>query len=79
MDQPCALLIGLTKSVQPYCRFAINNMQPMPTINCVQRAEMPGRAAASVVVAMTGFHGGGLRAASQRSNEGLLDTFRTPP
>ncbi len=27
IDQPCALLIGLTNSVQPYCRLAIITMQ----------------------------------------------------
>src|SRR3974390_3203176 len=27
IDQPCALLIGLTNSVQPYCRLAIIIMQ----------------------------------------------------
>src|ERR1700744_4166757 len=36
-DQPCALLIGLTKSVQPYCRLAISTMQMMQTMSCVQR------------------------------------------
>src|SRR5579863_10299581 len=36
-DQPCALLIGLTKRVQPYCRLAISTMQITPTISCVQR------------------------------------------
>ena len=29
MDQPCALLIGLTNSVHPYCRLAIITMQMM--------------------------------------------------
>ena len=29
IDQPCALLIGLTNSVQPYCRLAIITMQMM--------------------------------------------------
>src|SRR5579863_3344100 len=37
IDQPCALLIGLTKRVQPYCRLAISTMQITPTISCVQR------------------------------------------
>ena len=27
IDHPCALLIGLTNSVQPYCRLAIITMQ----------------------------------------------------
>ena len=29
IDQPCALLIGLTNSVHPYWRFAIITMQMM--------------------------------------------------
>src|ERR1700744_6033077 len=37
MDQPWALLIELTKSVQPYCKLAISTMQTMPTVSCVQR------------------------------------------
>src|SRR3984885_15919321 len=37
IDQPCALLIGLTNSVQPYCRLAISTMQMMPTMSCAQR------------------------------------------
>src|ERR1700723_2877772 len=37
IDQPCALLIGLTNSVQPYCRLAISTMQMMPTVSCPQR------------------------------------------
>src|SRR5256885_3795829 len=39
--------IGLTKSVQPYCRLAIIVMQMMPNNNCHQRpASMPCGAAA---------------------------------
>ena len=53
IDQPCALLIGLTNSVQPYCRLAISTMQMMPKMSCAQR--VAGVAAAprstSVVVA----------------------------
>src|ERR1700722_18281527 len=37
IDQPCALLIGLTNSVQPYCRLAIITMQMMTIINWAQR------------------------------------------
>src|ERR1700680_3409945 len=37
IDQPCALLIGLTNSVQPYCRLAISTMQVMPTMSWVHR------------------------------------------
>src|SRR5580693_2406723 len=37
IDQPCALLIGLTNRVQPYCRLAISTMQAMPTTSWVQR------------------------------------------
>ena len=37
IDQPCALLIGLTKSVQPYCRLAISTMQMMPKMSWLQR------------------------------------------
>ena len=37
IDQPCALLSGLTNSVQPYCRLAISTMQTMTAINCTQR------------------------------------------
>src|ERR1700683_1099910 len=36
-DQPCALLIGLTNSVQPYCRLAIRTMQRIQKISCNQR------------------------------------------
>ena len=36
-DQPCALLIGLTNSVQPYCKLAISTMQMMQMISWVQR------------------------------------------
>src|SRR5215472_19204807 len=53
-DQPCALLIGLTNSVQPYCRLAIRIMQRMQQISCVHRtptdAEARSVAACDVVV-----------------------------
>ena len=39
-DQPCALLIGLTNSVQPYCRLAISTMQMMPTMSWPQRVDV---------------------------------------
>src|SRR5579872_392224 len=38
-DHFVAVAIGLTNSVQPYCRLAISTMQMMPTINCVQRCD----------------------------------------
>src|ERR1700761_2439667 len=50
IDQPCALLIGLTKNVQPYCRLAINIMQRMATISCVQRVAELAAARMSAVV-----------------------------
>ncbi len=37
IDQPWALLMGLTNKVQPYCRLAISTMHMMPTISWVQR------------------------------------------
>src|SRR5271170_8155204 len=40
MDQPWALLIGLTNSVHPYCRLAIITMQMMTKINWLQRDVM---------------------------------------
>jgi hypothetical protein len=35
--QPCFSAMGLTKRVQPYCRFAIIAMQTMPISNCPHR------------------------------------------
>ena len=35
--QPYLSAIGLTNSVQPYCRFAIIAMQTMPMNSCIQR------------------------------------------
>src|SRR6266853_3452424 len=37
--QPYLSAIGLTNSVQPYCRFAIIAMQTMPMTNCIHRYE----------------------------------------
>ena len=37
IDQPCALLIGLTNSVQPYCRLAIIIMQTTQIARKAQR------------------------------------------
>src|SRR5208282_4461484 len=37
VDQPCALFIGPTNNVQPYCRLAIITMQTMPAMSCHQR------------------------------------------
>jgi hypothetical protein len=55
IDQPCALLIGLTKSVQPYCRLAISTMQMMPKKSWFQRgasdpAALNSTAAVSTVI-----------------------------
>src|SRR6185437_1249475 len=46
IDQPCALLIGLTKSVQPYCRLAIIIMQMMQKIRLTHRVDSETRAVA---------------------------------
>src|ERR1700761_9152230 len=35
--QPLALAIGLTNSVQPYCRLAMSTMQATPNQSCDQR------------------------------------------
>ncbi len=35
--QPCALFIGPTNKVQPYCRLAIITMQMMTAMSCHQR------------------------------------------
>ena len=45
ITQPCALFIGLTNKVQPYCRLAIITMQMMPASSWSQRVD-GGRAAA---------------------------------
>ena len=50
IDQPCALLIGLTNSVQPYCRLAIITMQMMPAMSCTQRVLTLATGGAPVVV-----------------------------
>ena len=50
IDQPCALLIGLTKSVQPYCRLAISTMQMMPKMSWPQRVAADADASDSMVV-----------------------------
>ena len=39
IDQPCALLMGLTNSVQPYCRLAIMIMQMTQNVRLSQRVE----------------------------------------
>src|SRR4051812_48208659 len=36
----CAVCMGFTKSVQPYCRLATSPMQAIPMTSCVQRFEM---------------------------------------
>src|SRR5437588_261974 len=35
------LWMGLTNSVQPYCRLAFITMQMMPTVNCTHRLRTP--------------------------------------
>ena len=52
-DQPCALLIGLTNSVQPYCRLAISTMQMMQAMSWPQRVPSVATAGAPVVVVVT--------------------------
>src|SRR5579862_8377039 len=55
-DQPCALLIGLTNSVHPYCRLAINTMHRMQRISCVQRvAGLATALESAVLVALVMF------------------------
>ena len=49
--QWCLSAIGLTKSVQPYWRLAIIDMQTMPTSSCPQRPMPGGGAAAGLPVA----------------------------
>src|SRR5215471_3207198 len=44
--------IGLTNSVQPYCRLAIITMQMMPKISCPQRVASDAVARAGIVVAV---------------------------
>src|ERR1700688_1524650 len=48
IDQPCALLIGLTNNVHPYCRLAIITMQMMQNVSWTQRVEDDARADAAV-------------------------------
>src|SRR5215813_3945520 len=43
--------IGLTNSVQPYCRLAIITMQMMPKISCPQRVPSDAWTRVSVVLA----------------------------
>src|ERR1700690_4328879 len=50
MSQPCALLIGLTNSVQPYCRLAIITMQMMAQMSCRQRVACAAEALDSTIV-----------------------------
>src|SRR5581483_7236526 len=53
-SQECALAIGLTKKVQPYCRLAIIAMQMTPMISCIHRKPLeipwPGAFAAVTVI-----------------------------
>ena len=50
IDQPCALLIGLTNSVQPYCRLAISTMQTMAQMSSRQRTAGVAAAPGSTIV-----------------------------
>src|SRR6202043_1034804 len=50
IDQPFALLIGLTNSVQPYCRLAIITMQMTQIARYPQRAFTDATVGALVVV-----------------------------
>src|SRR5579863_9407165 len=50
MVQPCALLIGLTNSVQPYCKLAIIIMQMMIIIRLTHRTEPEFGGVATVAV-----------------------------
>src|SRR5690349_18050447 len=52
IDQPCALLMGLTNSVQPYCRLAIIIMQMTQIASRTQRvaATLSVRTALDAVV-----------------------------
>src|SRR5208282_3623069 len=50
MDQPWALLIGLTNSVHPYCRLAIITMHMMTKINWLQREALAVDVATGAVV-----------------------------
>src|SRR5664279_417265 len=51
IDQPCALLIGLTNKVHPYCRFAIITMQMTQKISWAQRVFSSTRGVATEPVA----------------------------
>src|SRR5258705_6884466 len=42
--------MGLTKSVQPYCKFAIITMQMMPKISCPQRVASDAVARTPIVL-----------------------------
>src|SRR5271169_4802002 len=53
IDQPCALLIGLTKSVQPYCRLAIITIQMMQNMRFIQRVDSDTRAVEPEPAAIT--------------------------
>src|ERR1700688_112785 len=52
IDQPCALLIGLTNNVHPYCRLAIITMQMMQNVSWTQRVEDDAIATRLAVVVM---------------------------
>src|SRR5665647_279501 len=52
MDQPCLAAMGLTKSVQPYCRLAIIIMQRMPQARIIHRvvSVAAGRPSTSIAI-----------------------------
>src|SRR5450631_1848622 len=69
MDQPCLAAMGLTKSVQPYCRLAIIIMQRMPQARMLHRvvsvtADRPSTIAIDIgalyCLALLRFHGCGV-------------------
>src|ERR1035437_706240 len=51
--QPCLSAIGLTNSVHPYWRFAIIDMQTMPTTSCHHRPPRGGPAAEARLVTIS--------------------------
>src|ERR1035437_3078842 len=53
LAQPCLSAIGLTNSVQPYWRFAIIDMQTMPTTSCHHRPPRGGTAVTARAVTIS--------------------------
>src|ERR1700694_4029621 len=63
---PCLSAMGLTNSVQPYCRFAIIAMQTMPITSCIHRYE------AGLVIGLSP-----AASASLRISSSISDSFGT--